>query len=456
MKTKKQHVLLLSGAFLCLVAVSCTKNQGASDQAKILKLSSKNLNLTSSFSGPPSSSYDPSPLFSDEFTGRSYDSIKWFPRTDVAHFDTVTVTDQAQNIRIVSGELFIDIKKVAGTHNYTCGGLISKVPMGYGYYEARVAVFKTSAGVHQSFWNYGAGGFSTTANLVNQDLLPNKNTVLEIDGFEANSLDQVFQYNNHTYIPTHTASGGQTLGTRSSWCIVGFEWLPDKVNFYLDGTLIGHKDLTGIYSVYAPQQIWLTAKFIPTCHLSSGCWYDFGGNTPLTDPLASMKISYFKYYPNNNLTGINLLANPSFEYLQNGVSLQDPIGWIETRSIAGYDPTASTVMQSTSAEDGGYLLTHTSTADYTTTTKQILSYISNGTYKLTAWVKSSSHVTPSRMRILNYGGTELYTNINTASTWQQITISGINVTNNQAVIAFTSTAKANEWIDVDNVSFEKM
>jgi hypothetical protein len=87
------------------------------------------------------------------------------------------------------------------------------------------------------------------------------------------------------------------------------------------------------------------------------------------------------------------------------------------------------------------------------TTKQNLKFIPNGTYRLTARVKSSGGQTQALMRVLNYGGTERTVTLPTTNSWTLVTIDNIAVTSKSATIAFTSTAGANQWIKVDDVKF---
>jgi arabinogalactan endo-1,4-beta-galactosidase len=57
------------------------------------------------------------------------------------------------------------------------------------------------------------------------------------------------------------------------------------------------------------------------------------------------------------------------------------------------------------------------------------------------------------MEAKNCGGAQQNLNIPTTSTWTQITISNISVTNGQCTIGFWSVAAANQWINFDDVEF---
>ena len=61
--------------------------------------------------------------------------------------------------------------------------------------------------------------------------------------------------------------------------------------------------------------------------------------------------------------------------------------------------------------------------------------------------------TTVRMEAKNCGGSQLNQNIPTTSTWTQITIANINVSNTQCTIGFWSVAGANQWMNFDDVEF---
>lgn len=452
---RKSNIFHVFAAALTLSAASCTKAQlsSSAEQSQSNYANSKMLSV-SAVTAPPVTGYS-TPLFVDDFNGAVYDTATWIPRVGT-RFNNLAVNSAANNV-VDSGYLNIRFKDDQGGGGvYSCGGLLTKKTFGYGYYEARVKLFVGSAGLHQSFWQLGV----SNSTLYNKDLIPGNSMIIENDAVEADSRDGIAEYNNHSYIPTAKSQGGTSMGAYTSWFTIGYEWLPDRVDFYINGIKKGSKSLTTApYNVYAQQPVWLTAQYVPTCpypNTDSRYWYDFGGSQPLTDPNAKMQIDYFKFYA-KPMVGTNLIGNPSFEYVKvSGVDidLQQPVCWIETKSIPGYNPAASVIEASTASHGGSYRLRHDGASDYTTTTKQILSYIPNGLYKLTAWVKSSAHVAASRMRVVNCGSTVPDLELPQTNEWVQVTVDNVNVTNNQATIAFTSTAKANEWLTVDDVIFE--
>ena len=450
---------ILAGMLILACTYSCKKpldlvSEGPAAQQSVSQLTAVT-SVPTAITGVSST-----PLFEDNFltttTGFEFDTLKWILRVgSMSKFDNKSI-NKIENLNTTTdGVLEINYKaENPSTNTYSGGGLISRKAMGYGYYEAKIALFTGSAGLHQSFWSLG----TTHSALYNDDLTPHYNQVVELDGIEADSKDAVGEYNNHVWSPTHSSPFPANLGTFITWVTIGYDWRKDRVDYYVDNVKKGTRYLTGVYDVYAQQNLWLTALFTPTSSGSPG-WYDFGGNVPLTDPNAKMKVAFVRYYPSTEV-GVNLIGNPSFEYNSGSTApLQDPISWIENRKASSYsDPNASKVQNMTGtggAHSGSFGLSHDGTSNYFTTTKQIINYLPNGSYKLTAWVKGSVHVTPSKMRALGPGMTEKTIDLPVTNTWQLITIDNINVTNNEATIAFTSNALAGEWIAVDDVKFEK-
>lgn len=146
--------------------------------------------------------------------------------------------------------------------------------------------------------------------------------------------------------------------------------------------------------------------------------------------------------------GSNLVTNPGFE--TGGAASQDPSGW---STWSNNNPTANY------SEAGGYTgsfrLSHWRSTAYQVSTYQIKTGLANGTYTMKAWVKSGGGFITARMFVKNFGGAEQYVSIPTTSTWTQITIPNINVTNGQAEFGFWTDANAGNWMNADDVEFYK-
>ncbi|MCK1991054.1 arabinogalactan endo-1,4-beta-galactosidase [Peribacillus muralis] len=143
----------------------------------------------------------------------------------------------------------------------------------------------------------------------------------------------------------------------------------------------------------------------------------------------------------------NLVNNPGFE---TDAATQNPSGWTtwsNANDTANYTEAGG--------YSGSYRLTHWNSTAYQVSTHQIKTGLTNGTYTMKAWVKSSGGFKTSQMFVKNFGGSEKNAPIPTTNTWTQMTITDINVTNGQAEFGFWTDANANKWINVDNVEFFK-
>lgn len=147
---------------------------------------------------------------------------------------------------------------------------------------------------------------------------------------------------------------------------------------------------------------------------------------------------------------VNKVSNASFETME-GTDYQDPIGWIEYA-----DKASSRIMDRDDAYHGTRVLRHENTLkSYIVTTKQRVHSLNNGKYKLTAWVRSSGGQEKTIMRVLSYGGSEMICQLPQGETWKQVVIDDIEVTTQEVLVAFSSTASKGQWLEVDQVRLEK-
>jgi arabinogalactan endo-1,4-beta-galactosidase len=145
----------------------------------------------------------------------------------------------------------------------------------------------------------------------------------------------------------------------------------------------------------------------------------------------------------------NYVSNPGFE--ADGTGTSSPAGW-NTWNQSG---SSSYTVTTGGAHTGTYYAIHWNASAYSCSTYQ-QTYVPNGTYTLTAWVKSSGGQSTAQMYTKGYGGNEMdYSIKNSISSWTQITISNINVTCNWIEFGFYSNANANNWIYFDDVSLIK-
>lgn len=391
-------------------------------------------------------------IYQENFDGTSLNLTKWIHRADSVnkYRGGYNLED---NVSVSGGTLKIAFKRedVDGDNvaDISGGGIISKNNFGYGYYEARVKLYGGGPGLHQSFWMMGL-------NNPNFGEMPKYGQVIEIDGFEQDSNSPTgFNNNAHYYLPTHysinqlyTGSWASVSGGTTNWFTVGYEWLPDNggtVKFYLNGNLIRTAPFNKT-AAFGQSSVWLTA--LANTDLSGGMPTSLPSN-------AQMEVDYFRFY-GKNLPGANRVTNPGFEFNKSTMDPTHQVGWIKwapTQTTANLS--AATIYTGAEyAHGGASTLWHTNpTSSYVVTTKQNIENIPDGSYKLTAWVKSSGGQSYAAMRVLNYGGAERIVNIPASADWRQITIDNISVTANKALIAFSSDANAGQWIKVDDVVF---
>jgi len=127
---------------------------------------------------------------------------------------------------------------------------------------------------------------------------------------------------------------------------------------------------------------------------------------------------------------------------------QTPTGWTEWGDI-------NASFTESGGHTGGYHLSQWSANPYEVTTYQTVSGLTNGTYSLSAWVKSSGGQNAAYLEADHYGGSAIRTSIPTRNTWTRIFIRGITVSNGQLQIAIYSNANAGNWINVDEIKFTK-
>jgi len=138
------------------------------------------------------------------------------------------------------------------------------------------------------------------------------------------------------------------------------------------------------------------------------------------------------------------IKNPSFE---NDGATQTPNGWT---TWSNYDADADYTETNGGGHTGSYHGTHWKASSYEIATGQMVTNLPNGTYTLSAWVKSGGGQNAVYMYCNEYGGNELQANIPTTSTWTQITIPNIQISNGKIQFGIYSRANAGNWIHFDD------
>jgi hypothetical protein len=147
--------------------------------------------------------------------------------------------------------------------------------------------------------------------------------------------------------------------------------------------------------------------------------------------------------------GNNYVLNPSFE--ADRVSQRELAGWTSTTSTPSADPNGNS--RKGDSHSGNFSMEQKSSRDYTATMSQNITGLPNGSYTLSAWVKSSGGQNSAALAAKDFGGTDLTASIaRPIGNWTLVSIPGINVTNGQCQVAIISDARANNWVQVDDVS----
>lgn len=151
----------------------------------------------------------------------------------------------------------------------------------------------------------------------------------------------------------------------------------------------------------------------------------------------------------------------NFSFGDDGVATQTPANWTKYNfGNSANDPASFTESKAApyNARTGNFMLTHYMSSAYQIYTYQTITGLTNGTYNLTAWVRSGGGQTASYMDIKDFGsGADLTADMRSASsgTWTLVSILNVAVTNGQATIGFYSNAGAGQWVNIDDVNLAR-
>ena len=209
--------------------------------------------------------------WADEFTNATLDTVNWKYRVGVSG----TSYQRPQNVVIENGKVRINLKKENfGGKEYTGGGIITKNPRRYGYYEVSVKI-DGSYGWHEAFWTSYLSGFDDPNPAYH--LLPGR---LEIDCFEhyPDHAPNYFTYGAIEWSPIQGNANRDyqtvTPNLATSYNTFGFEYTPDYLNYYFNGSLLKTVDTRDLPS--HDFYLWLTAIATKTDATDSGAvFFDY-------------------------------------------------------------------------------------------------------------------------------------------------------------------------------------
>jgi hypothetical protein len=176
---------------------------------------------------------------------------------------------------------------------------------------------------------------------------------------------------------------------------------------------------------------------VTTGRIEVGFWSDANANNWINVDDVEVTASTTTPVPN---------PNPGFE--ADNAATQTPQSWAEWTDNNGADASFTEAKPRT----GSFNLAHWKTSAYRVYTYQIVTGLTNGSYTVKAWVKSSGGQNASSMVFKQYGGSDVSTTIPATNTYTQISAT-VNVTTGKIEVGFWSDANANNWINVDDVEF---
>ncbi|MGP3636194.1 arabinogalactan endo-1,4-beta-galactosidase, partial [Streptomyces sp. 24-1644] len=135
-------------------------------------------------------------------------------------------------------------------------------------------------------------------------------------------------------------------------------------------------------------------------------------------------------------------ANPGFE--------SGATGW-STYSAGGQNTASFT---EAGGHSGSARLSHWSSSAYKVETYQHLSGLTDGTYTLSAWVRSSGGQNAAYLALRNCGSAEQRTDLPPTANgaWIRL-VTSVKVTGGACTLSLNSDAHAGEWANFDDITF---
>jgi beta-glucanase (GH16 family) len=189
----------------------------------------------------------------DEFTAPTLDTAMWKYRIGTAGLSFC----RPENVVLDNGKLKVNLKRETYQgKNLTGGGVITKVPFRYGYFEVSVKM-NAGHGWHDSFWTSWLSGFD------DQNPAHQVADKREIDCFERypDYANNYFTYGTIQWTPIKGNANRDfqtvTQNLTTSYNTFGFECTPDYINYFYNGSLLKTIDARQL-----PQHdifLWLTS-----------------------------------------------------------------------------------------------------------------------------------------------------------------------------------------------------
>jgi hypothetical protein len=270
-------------------------------------------------------------------------------------------------------------------------------------------------------------------------------------GREGNAM---FKYGGHYYFCSSDLHGWNASHT---YCIsatnimgpYGTEFVLDKTDADFShvtqtGFFVTVKGTTGSFVIFAGDR-W--ADFAGNgIGLNQWCPLSFTGTTPSFESRTEWWLDAAGGTWRTG-DGNNYVLNPSFE--ADRVTMTVPAGWTNTTNLSGATP--FTNVSGGHTANWAWQLSYTSA--YQASIDQTVTGLPNGSYTLSAWVKSTGGQSIANLYAKGFGGTELDKSLTSAlSGWTQVSIPGIAVSNGTCQLGVVTTASANQSLTLDDFS----
>jgi len=140
-------------------------------------------------------------------------------------------------------------------------------------------------------------------------------------------------------------------------------------------------------------------------------------------------------------SGNNYVMNPSVEADR-----------VAQNTLAGWTNNGSGNSNKQGGHTGRWTIQQSSPSAYNATMSQNIK-VPNGTYELSAWVKSSGGQKTATIFAKNFGSSEKnYSIKQSIGNWTKVTVPGITVTNGSIQVGVYSDANSGNWVNVDDFS----
>jgi hypothetical protein len=283
---------------------------------------------------------------------------------------------------------------------------------------------------------------------------PATNVFTNSAGREGNAM---FKHNGTYYLCASALHGWNASETycRSAKVITG----PYTAEFVLNGSQadFSHVSQNGFF-------VQVNGTRASSVIFAGDRWSDFAGNgvgynqwLPISFSGTTPSVNSHTQWTLDAATGTwsvgaanNYVKNPGFE--ADRIAQNDLAGWTTWTSNTGGNPNSNVLNPHT----GRWSARISHSAAFAASRYQVISDLPNGTYTLKAWVKSSGGQSVARVYVKNYGGPELTSELNTSiSSWTQVTVPNIAVSNGTAQVGMYCVGIANNWLVVDDFTLIK-